>query len=217
MTPACSSKQEHYSQARLKQASAGGDSQQRPTLGDRVDNRRTMMSIKTKPGIYRVTIGDRFYIGSAANLSQRRSRHLRDLRSGKHHSPIMQNAFNKHGEDRFGFETILVCEKGDLLMYEQNLINKHYSDEICMNACRVANSQLGLKRSNETKRRMSEAAMGKSCPWNEAKNRDPAVIEKMRESKRGKKFSEAHKQALRDAWKRRREAGKPNGGRPPGS
>jgi group I intron endonuclease len=176
-----------------------------------------MMSIKTKPGIYRVTIGDRFYIGSAANLSQRRSRHLRDLRSGKHQSPIMQNAFNKHGEDRFGFETILVCEKGDLLMYEQKLIDKHYSDELCMNACRVAGSHLGLKRSDETKRRMSISAKGRKNPIMAEMNKYPDMIEKMNVRKRGRPLSDAHKKALKEAWKRRRAEGKPNGGRPPGS
>ena len=158
---------------------------------------------QTSPGIYRIDIGKHSYFGSATNLSQRKSRHIRDLRSGKHHSPYIQNVFNKYGEEEFRFNIVLICEKSDLLFYEQAFIDKHYSNEFNMNHCRIANSQLGLKRSEETKRRMSEAARGRKNPTLARMNKDPEHRAKISAGKKGRKFTEAHKKALSDAQRKR--------------
>jgi hypothetical protein len=56
-------------------------------------------------------------------------------------------------------------------------------------------------RRKQAKRRK---ALGLPDP-NLGKRHSPEAIEKMRKAKTGKCFSEAHKQALRDAWERRKE------------
>lgn len=151
---------------------------------------------KTSPGIYRIDIGKYSYYGSAASLSQRKSRHLRDLRADKHHSPYVQDVFNKYGEDEFTFTVLLVCEKEDLLFYEQKFLDKFFDEKFNMNTCRRANSQLGLLRSDETKAKMSASAKGKPCPWNAEKNKDPDFRAKVSAGKKGVKLSKAHVAAL---------------------
>ena len=95
----------------------------------------------------------------------------------------------------------------------------------------TGNGRTGLKQSEETKRKISEALKGnpklrrKRTPEERArmsaaakgKKHTPEAIEKMRKAKKGKKFSEAHKQAMRDAWAvtehRYRRTGEPAKGR----
>lgn len=76
-------------------------------------------------GVYRVTnkATGRVYIGSSATVARRIYLHKRDLRLGKHHSPLMQRAWDKYGEDAFVFDLVLVCGVSNLLIYEQTLID----------------------------------------------------------------------------------------------
>ena len=65
-----------------------------------------------------------FYIGSSQDLYKRIGAHIRKLSRGKHINPILQNSFNKYGEQYFEFTILLVCEIESLLYYEQLLIDK---------------------------------------------------------------------------------------------
>lgn len=103
----------------------------------------------SKSGIYKITntANGKIYVGSAKDFPQRWGMHRYMLRRGKHHSPYMQNAYNKHGEDSFCFEVMLVCSKEDLIFYEQRAL-----DVLCpcdpsvgYNICKVAGSSLGRK------------------------------------------------------------------------
>lgn len=64
--------------------------------------------MKTDPGVYKVehVESGRLYIGSTCNLKKRWQAHLRELRAGRHHSPKLQRAWTKHGEDAFHFEPL---------------------------------------------------------------------------------------------------------------
>jgi len=44
-----------------------------------------------------------FYIGSSVDMLKRKNQHLRELRSNKHHSYHLQNAFKECGETNFKF------------------------------------------------------------------------------------------------------------------
>ena len=59
------------------------------------------------------------YIGSAVKFNIRRYNHLSQLRGNKHHSILLQRAFNKCGERSFVFNKLLICSIENLLMYEQ--------------------------------------------------------------------------------------------------
>jgi group I intron endonuclease len=59
------------------------------------------------------------YIGSSKIIKTRFELHRNELRRGNHTNRKLQHTFNKSGIDNFEFNTIIVCQKDDLLMYEQ--------------------------------------------------------------------------------------------------
>ena len=110
-------------------------------------------------GIYEIrnaANGNR-YVGSAVNFATRWSVHRVQLRRGTHHSPHLQASWNKHGEGAFEFRKLLVCKKSDLLMYEQRAIDVLSP---AFNVAKVAGSCLGVKRSPETKAKLSALKIG---------------------------------------------------------
>ena len=63
---------------------------------------------------------NKFYLGSSKNMTHRKFEHKRDLRLGKHHSPRLQNAWNKYGADSFVFEIVEeYSEISDKLLLER--------------------------------------------------------------------------------------------------
>lgn len=103
-----------------------------------------------KSGIYRIlnVVDNKCHIGSATNIKNRWYTHKSDLRKNKHHSQILQRAWNKHGERNFKFEVLLYCNKEDLIKNKQkqiDCINPVY------NILKVAGSFLGKICSEETK------------------------------------------------------------------
>lgn len=76
-------------------------------------------------GVYRITNTEtgKVYIGSSSVVSRRIYLHKWDLSRGRHHSPLMQRAWDKYCEASFNFEQVLVCAEAHLLMYEQVLID----------------------------------------------------------------------------------------------
>ena len=83
-------------------------------------------------------INGKSYIGSSNNFYYRRSAHLNNLRKGKHHSHILQRAFNKYGEDSFEFIILEeVADANQLIIREQkyfDLFNPPYN--VCLKADR---------------------------------------------------------------------------------
>lgn len=72
-------------------------------------------------GIYKIEskTSGKYYIGSTINMKSRWSRHKSDLRKNKHHSIILQRAWNKYGESDFEFEILEECKIENLLKREQ--------------------------------------------------------------------------------------------------
>ena len=83
-------------------------------------------------GVYviRNSQDDRVYVGSTDDLDGRWRDHQRDLRTGKHSSHHLMDAWNDLGEEVFRFDKILVVENRDhLQIYEQfwmDRLNAHY-------------------------------------------------------------------------------------------
>jgi group I intron endonuclease len=110
-------------------------------------------------GIYRITIGDNFYYGSAVNLQQRRRCHLRELKKGIHRNRRMQHSFNKYGT--FEFQVVdTVPDKSQLIDTEQKHISKHFANSKCMNISPTAGNCLGVKHSEQAKANMSKSKIG---------------------------------------------------------
>jgi len=108
-------------------------------------------------GIYAITApsGSK-YIGSAVDFGLRWKQHLYHLRAGKHHNAPLQKAYAKYGEAALVFSKLLICSKENLLMYEQIVIDATSPE---YNICRVAGSQLGVKKSAETRLKMSASQL----------------------------------------------------------
>ena len=144
-------------------------------------------------GIYKITniaTGDK-YIGSAVNLKKRYDFHVYQLQRGSHHNPRMQRAWNKYGSDCFHFEPIEILDNpASLLAKEQEYLTSldAANKKDYYNICGVAGSNLGVKRSDATKARMSAAQRGRTFK--------PETIEKMRQAKLGKALSNEHKKSL---------------------
>ena len=120
------------------------------------------------PGIYKIKnkTDNKIYIGSAEDFSRRIYEHTYLLRKNKHHSPYLQHAWNKHGEDNFIFGLIEVVEDlSQLIKREQyyiDTLNPEY------NMCPNAGSRRGIKQTSEVIEKIRQNAtkfwLGKNLP-----------------------------------------------------
>lgn len=111
-------------------------------------------------GIYRIAnkINGKQYIGSSVNIEKRWKCHCSLLHKNKHHSPYLQNAWNKYGKESFSFELLWKCEPDELLYEEQLALNNIKCE---YNTCIIAGSTLGVKLSIEARMNMSTVQKGK--------------------------------------------------------
>ena len=112
-----------------------------------------------RSGIYRfvhVETG-RCYVGSSVCIKRRWYEHMLALKNGDHHSPFLQNAWDKYGPDAFLFEILEECDEVDLVVKEQFWMDRLDS---AFNMCPAAISCLGYQHTEETKERMRQARLG---------------------------------------------------------
>lgn len=122
-------------------------------------------------GIYCIenTINHHKYIGSSVNIGARLQSHLRLLKQNNHFNTHLQNAVNLYGIENFKFYIVTLCDKKQLAYYEQYYIFKFNSEynidrEVVRHQHpkevidRIAIKNRGKKRSDKTKKLISEAA-----------------------------------------------------------
>jgi len=152
-----------------------------------------MPELPAQSGIYRITClaNGEFYVGSAVNMRKRQILHLSQLDKGKHHNRHLQNTYNKYGDNNLVFDVLEFCAKEQLIEYEQ-----YYIDILnpTINICRIAYSCKGVIRSEEYRRKMSEAHKGK------------IVSEETRRKMKERVVSEETKRRISEAGKRRAPA-----------
>lgn len=116
-----------------------------------------MVSSLSVSGIYAIIhiSGHRWYIGQSQNIGLRWAVHRANLRKGNHHCQYLQRAWNKYGSKDFNWAMVELCKIEMLDEMEQwwmdmtpDLFNVHT----------VAGSSRGYKISEETRRKISEAA-----------------------------------------------------------
>lgn len=84
-------------------------------------NREKIMENLNCAGIYKITCSgnNKFYIGSTKCFRKRFKEHRNDLRHNRHHSPYLQNSYNRYGLDSFIFEIIEVIEDLTVLLKQE--------------------------------------------------------------------------------------------------
>lgn len=159
-------------------------------------------------GIYEIRnqVNSKRYIGSAVNLRKRWQEHLNGLRHRRHHSQYLQRAFDKYGESAFLFEVLEQTEPEALVAREQ-----HFLDTLApeYNIASTAGSQLGCRRSPESRRKMSERKKGGRLTEEHRRKIGEAQIghqvteatrRKLSLANTGYRHTEESKQKMREAW-----------------
>ncbi len=124
---------------------------------------------ESKSGVYQIRniINNKRYIGSAFDIKGRWRIHKRHLRKGMHCNDYLQRAWNKYGEDSFLFEILERVSNGilskrefrdPLLAREQHYkdLYKSYDRKYGYDICKTAGSALGVIRTEEYKKKLSE-------------------------------------------------------------
>jgi group I intron endonuclease len=145
-------------------------------------------------GIYKIlnTVNGNCYIGSATNLYKRFILHITLLRKNKHRNRHLQGAFNLYGESAFIHDIIEYCPKEKLIEREQFWIDSYRTHgEILYNIRIIAKSNLGLKHSEDTKKKIGNIHRGKYV--------SDETREKLACVHRGKHISAEHRQRIIDA------------------
>ena len=118
-----------------------------------------------KSGIYKITClpNEKVYIGSAVDLDKRFNVHFSTLKNKKHDNQYLQNTWNKYGSENFTFEVIeFIDDVRCLIRAEQVWLDyfKGANPRYGFNICPKAGSSLGVKRSAETRAKISLTGKG---------------------------------------------------------
>lgn len=132
---------------------------------------------KGKFGVYRFINKEngKSYIGSAVNFSRRFNEHFRGDKS----NIILQKAFKKYGLHNFSLQILEYCDKSLLTEREQYYLSTLKPE---YNLSPTADSSLGVKHSEETRKKMSLGRMGEKN-HNFGKNLSPETLRKISEVK----------------------------------
>jgi group I intron endonuclease len=144
-------------------------------------------------GIYRLTIGNRYYYGSSSNVENRVAVHRLALKQGRHPNSFMQNCWNRHGEVQY--EIVLECDRAELQECEQRFLDEHFGRENCLNLAPSAFNNQGRRLSPEHKAKIAEANRGRV--------HSEEVKAKIGAANRGRRHSAATKAVLSEAAKGR--------------
>lgn len=117
------------------------------------------MSRIIRVGIYAIELNDgRCYVGSSTDVLNRWYQHRYLLRGGKHHSPHMQHAWTKYGEEAFTFRVLEDCAQESLIEREQHWISLLAP---VFNYAPVAGSRKGAKFTDEQRAKLSAQRKGR--------------------------------------------------------
>jgi group I intron endonuclease len=135
-------------------------------------------------GIYKIQhIDGKMYVGSAINIDKRWKLHLAQLHSNRHHSILLQRAWNKYGEVAFKFEVLEIVDnptKELLEEREQFWMDYYqcYDPEKGYNVAIKAGTNLGIKKSKEARLKLSLARKG-CVAWNKDSWKDKVSEEEL--------------------------------------
>jgi group I intron endonuclease len=144
------------------------------------------------PAIYAIVnqVTKDMYIGSAVNLIRRWRVHKSNLNNGKHHCEHMQNAFRKYGEDAFCWEIVEFVDDATKLIEKEQFWIDFFKPTY--NKRKIANSCLGVKRSEQARENMRKAQLGRKQSPETIAKRSAALKGKPRPPEVRAKISASH-------------------------
>jgi group I intron endonuclease len=183
------------------------------------------MNDMNRTGVYQIInqVNNCVYIGSTSQgFGTRWKRHRKQLELGTHHSKYLQRAWNKHGEGAFSFHILeFVDSKDRILQREQywiDLFLRNKPRTEIYNMSLVAGSRIGVSVSESSKAKISASLTGRKMPESQrlarmgkiasaetrakmsatqsVRNFSDEHRSRISQSKVGKVFTAAHKQAL---------------------
>jgi group I intron endonuclease len=104
---------------------------------------------------------NKVYIGSSKDIKNHWRQHKYDLKNNKPGFSKLQNSVNKHEIDNFNFKVLLYYNIIDLVFFEHRASNNYDSYKNGYTCKPLANTNLGNKRSVETKLKQSIAKLNK--------------------------------------------------------
>ena len=121
--------------------------------------------MSSNSGIYAIvnTVNGKQYIGSAKSLKSRKRNHINALKRSTHYNTHLQNAWDKYSEEAFTFAIIeYVSDVQMLIEREQHWLDlvRPYERQNGYNVYSTAGSPLGVKQTDETKRKISQQLKG---------------------------------------------------------
>lgn len=135
------------------------------------------MYLYNKCGIYCIenTINGKVYIGSSRNIGQRKAVHYSDLKHNKHHSKVLQRAYDKYGKDAFKFSVLEFCKEEDRIEIEQKWLDVFFTNSYnILESAEKPQATLGRVWTEEEKLKQSQLIKSKGF------KHSPETVEKMR-------------------------------------
>lgn len=117
-----------------------------------------------RSGIYKIKnkINGKIYIGSSRNIRLRWKEHRSAFKRQRGTNQYFQRAYNKYGLNAFDFLVIEFCEVSTLIEREQYWLDfyKSYDKNLGYNANKTAESNRGLKHSEESREKIRKSKLG---------------------------------------------------------
>jgi hypothetical protein len=145
-------------------------------------------------------VNGKVLIGQSIHIKRRWYRYKTSLRRNKYKNPHLQHAWNKYGENNFGFEILCLCSPENLDEEEIKSIKEHQSTNEKFGYNLRDGGGGGSKFTEESKRRMSERQKGEKSPWF-GKHHSEETKQKMRMAQTGKTMSEESRRKMSE-WQK---------------
>lgn len=131
--------------------------------------------LKKISAIYKIEVegSDKIYIGETVNVSQRIQKHFSFLRKGKHSNPILQNLFNKYGEEKFIVSILEYIDTKDKITLKN--LEIQYQKEI-KNCISMDSNEFAIKNRSEESNISSLEALNKGREIHLEEWRIPVIV-----------------------------------------
>lgn len=120
--------------------------------------------VMKKQGIYRILNKQnrkRYFGSTQSSFEERWANHLSQLRLMTHKNKHLQSSWKIYGENAFEFSIVLTCRPEECLYFEQLYLDMYWDNgNHCYNIRKIADSNYGCKRSQETIEQISKSKIG---------------------------------------------------------